>query len=332
MHDWLNEHPTVPGIVLRVDRGDAGQVSAAGFRDRARTAAIGDDAMRIASNTETFVAAAALRLTEEGRIALDDPIAGILETEMSNLLARRYDVHRITVRMLLQHTAGLARHDADDHDDASSFMDLFRRDRQHHSTVLEQVTLMVERYEPVGSPGQRVVYSDTGYVVAGQILEHVTGQPVHQVVRDLCRFDELALAHTWWERFEQGPNVAQLEVQVGDDTWADVDASIDLYGGGGLISTVTDLGRWWRALMTGHVLRADTLADMCTTVPSDEPMGAAGLGLYRRTLAGRDWWNHSGYWGSTALHAVDDGLTITVFRNQATLRTTDLEPLLTAVL
>lgn len=67
-------------------------------------------------------------------------------------------------------------------------------------------------------------------------------------------------------------------------------------------------------------------------VPSDESHGDAGLGVFRRSMVGRMWWTHSGYWGSVVLHDPTADLTLTAFRNQSDVRTAALEPTYTAIL
>ena len=66
---------------------------------------------RIASNTETFVAVATMKLVEAGTLQLDNPIAGVVPDDVRSVLAGRYDLTAITVRMLLQHTSGIASHE-----------------------------------------------------------------------------------------------------------------------------------------------------------------------------------------------------------------------------
>ena len=72
-------------------------------------------------------------------------------------------------------------------------------------------------------------------------------------------------------------------------------------------------------------------ADAGALAPSSESHGDAGLGLFKRSVAGRTWWTHSGYWGSIVLHGPTEDLTITAFRNQSEVRTTALEPTYEAI-
>ncbi len=154
-------------------------------------------------------------------------------------------------------------------------------------------------------------YSDTGACLVGEILERVTGQTMGAAVRDLVGYERLAIAHTWQETVEPEPaGLPPLSHQYeGEADVADMDASVDLYGGGGLMSTCRDLARFFRGLLRGEVFREpSTLATMTTTllgIPSaegtpveDDPTTAA-MFLFRYELGGETWWGHGGYWGTT---------------------------------
>ena len=333
---WLATNSAVPGMIVLV-RDGAGEVSAAaGFADRDRIERISSaHVFRIASNTKTFVSVATMKLVEVGALVLDDPVANLLPPEVRSLLARRYDLGAITLRMLLQHTSGIASHDAGSHNGTSPYLDASEANPTHRWTAIDQITFSVEHFAPTHPPGGSMLYTDTGYVVLGRILEHLTGASLSSVVREHCRLDELGLTSTWWERFEPqpSPQPPRARVQLGDEDWEAVDCSIDLYGGGGLVSSVTDLTTWWRALFHDEILQPETLASMLSPlVPSDESHGNAGLGVFRRSMAGRMWWTHSGYWGSIVLHDPTTDLTLTAFRNQSDVRTAALEPTYTAIL
>jgi D-alanyl-D-alanine carboxypeptidase len=333
---WLTANPNVPGLILLVrDSQDTVAVSAGHTRlDRAEPMHP-NHAFRIASNTKTFVAAATMRLVELGDIQLDHAIREGLPEEMRSVLQQSYDLDAISVRMLLQHTSGIAGHDTANELVGDPYNDAIRRDRTHRWTPLEQIAFSVEHFEPACAPGACVDYSDTGYVVLGQYVEHATGQSLHALVRQHCRLNDVGLSATWWERLEapatSGP---RAHVNVDDDDWDDVDCSIDLFGGGGLVSTAADLATWWRALFAGDIISRESLIAMQSPLArSTASHGDAGLGMFRRSLAGRPWWwTHAGYWGSIVLHDPDDDLTLVAFRNQSNNTTAVLEPLLRAAL
>jgi D-alanyl-D-alanine carboxypeptidase len=131
-------------------------------------------------------------------------------------------------------------------------------------------------------------------------------------IRDLVGFERLGLAHTWQETIEPEPaDLPPLSHQYERELdVAEMDASVDLFGGGGLMSTCRDLARFFRALLRGDVFRhPGTLAAMTTTLDGvpltgeaqwDEDPSTAGMFLFRREVAGQEWWGHTGFWGTTA--------------------------------
>jgi len=272
---------------------------------------------RIASVTKPFVAAATLRLVEDGRLALEATIAELLAGAYDELLrSGGYRTDEITLRHLLTHTSGIYDFAADAYAEGGAvdggYEALALAVPSHRWTRLEQVTFAVEHGHSYGPPGSVWAYSDTGACLVGEILERATGRAMGAAIRELVRYDRLGLRHTWQESIEpEPPSPPPLSHQYeGDMDVARVDPSVDLYGGGGLMSTCRDLGRFFRALLRGEVFsRADTLATMTTTmtdVPLSEEAGwpedpaTQGMFLFRREIAAETWWGHDGYWGTTA--------------------------------
>ena len=111
---------------------------------------------RIASVTKPFVAAAALRLVEQGRVSLDDTVARLLEGEYEELLRRGgYETDAITLRHLLTHTSGIYDFAADAYGDelTDGFTAQVAKDPGHRWTRLEQITWAVDYGKPYGPPG-----------------------------------------------------------------------------------------------------------------------------------------------------------------------------------
>jgi D-alanyl-D-alanine carboxypeptidase len=146
----------------------------------------------------------------------------------------------------------------------------------------------------------------------GEVLERATGTSMGAAIRDLVGYERLGLAHTWQETVEPEPaDLPQLSHQFEKHLdVADLDASVDLWGGGGLMSTCGDLARFFRALLRGEIFRQpSTLATMTTTLvgvpPADPASGGdtstVAMYLFRHDLGGQTWWGHDGYWGTTAL-------------------------------
>jgi D-alanyl-D-alanine carboxypeptidase len=268
--------------------------------------------MRIASNTKTFVAAAALRLAETGRLNLDAPIEETLPFHLVILLEDAgYDVEAITARMLLQHVSGLP-----DHAQLDTYFEQILAEPERLWSREEQVALAMSDAEPVGAPGERFSYSDTGYVLLGAIIENVHGAPLADSVRTLSGMDELSLRATWWEGLELEPDgaPARLNQTAFGMALADINPSMDLYGGGGLVSNLPDLARYHRAAAEGELFDDPQITAAMTT-PSPQSLEAmhAGyaMGLFVREHAGETCYEHSGFWGTLAVYCPDSGVTVT---------------------
>lgn len=132
----------VPGAMLRVQSASIqfAWEGAVGVSDLdTGTPLRAEQTLRIASITKTFVAAAILRLVEEGRVDLDAPISRyVLPPSRAMLAMDGYAVDRITVRMLLQHTSGLW-----DYADAEAYLEQVLEDLGRRWTRADQLEFAV---------------------------------------------------------------------------------------------------------------------------------------------------------------------------------------------
>jgi len=322
------DNELIYGVALHVDSPSVGLdwEGAAGDADPgAGTPMTADRPVRIASNTKTFIAAAVLRLWEEGRLDLDDPIVMRLSADHTQMLRDDgYDPQAITVRHLLTHTSGIF-----DHTGPSVYVDSILADPMHRWTRTEQLTGTVEWGDPHGSPGEIYTYCDTGYVLLGEVVERAAERPMAEAVRDLVGFSDLGMGSTWWEILEPPPaEVPDRAHQFLEDL--DVyafDPSYDLYGGGGVASTVGDLARFWRGLFSSGVYEdPGTLETMLTTIEGTRalddasaralPPGAYRMGVWSVEVEGLETYRHSGFWGTLATYVPDLDLVVTVTVNQ----------------
>ena len=297
-------------VVLSTLERDAGASPATDTRvvagADAGTPLRGDEGFRIASITKTFTAAAALRLHEEGRLDLDAPITAHLPAEwMATLETDGYQPAKMTIRHLLSHTAGLA-----DHAQAPQFIETIKANPATQWTPAGDVQRLVEWTDPVGQPGEKFAYSDTGYIMLGRIVEGITGQALPDAVRGLLALDTRGIPHTWWERHEAaGDRVRTHQWYEGIDTYG-WDPSLDLFGGGGLVSPPKDLVVFFDALLTGKVFRKpETLALMQSTagLPKGTPYR---LGLLAFDFDGTHTIGHSGFWGTLVVREPVSGRVI----------------------
>ncbi|MEV0260030.1 serine hydrolase domain-containing protein [Streptomyces sp. NPDC050617] len=272
-----------------------------------------DGQVRAASVTKSFTATAVLQLVGEGKVELDAPV----DTYLPGLLrGDGIDGRRITVRQLLQHTSGLP--------DYTQYMDdlVTNRHRYYQPRTLLDYAL---RHKAAFPPGTAWRYCNTDYLVAGLLIEQVTGRPLGEEINRRV-IDRVGLRHTYVpavgdqsirEAHPQGyvslkPGEPLLDVTELDPSSA--------WASGDLISTPSDLNRFFGALLGGELLKPEQLAQMRTTVaiPADAgyPKGTRfGLGLYSQPLScGGLMWGHDGDYLGYALYptATDDGRAATI--------------------
>ncbi len=322
----LAASPGLPGAMLRVEAPSLGFVwtKAVGASDRVGANPLRpEQTLRIASNTKTYVAAAILRLVEDGRLTLDAPIAGhIFPASVAKLKEDGYDAARITVRMLLQHTSGLADYATVAVGSANMalygpFMERIVAEPSHRWTRAEQLALAVEHGAPYGGPGEVYHYSDTGYILLGEILETVTGRPMQVAVRELLDFNGRGIRNTYFETLDSVPTGAPPRAHQYMDSLDTngFDASVDLYGGGGLVSNLEDVARFYRGLVRGEAFTHRATLDTMLTVSSQslkEGPGGYGMGIGRSDRGGVECFGHGGFWGTAARHCPAIDLTVTV--------------------
>ncbi len=269
--------------------------------------------LRIASVTKVYLAAALFRLAEQGRIDLDAPLPCVAGPDTIALLRDAgYAVDAITVSHLMHHSAGLR-----DHCFSDMFLDRLKADPGHRWTRAEQIAIAMRLGAPLASPGVAFAYSDTGYVILGDVVERAAGATLADAVPDLLSFGPLGLDDSVWD--EVGRDPASLERQcLAEHDATRWNASFDLFGGGGLVATLADMDRFLRALFDGQVFEdAATLRAIRAdrSLPSDPGFVHNGL-MFRGDVAGEDVWAHTGFWGLQAAILPARGLALTAAFNR----------------
>lgn len=246
-----------------------------------------DGQVRIGSNTKVFTAVVMLQLVGEGKIRLDAKV----DTYLPGLVrGEGIDGRHITVRQLLQQTSGLPNYTKYLGDDV----------RTYDPHELLDLAL---RHPADFSPGAKWEYSNTNYVLAGLIIQKVTGRPLAQEM-DQRVIKRIGLRHTYFPApgdatirephpkgyYQDSAGAPLRDVTETDPSWG--------WAAGQLISTNSDLNRFFTALLTGRLLPAAQLAQMRTTVPAGPPFAAGsryGLGLVSTPLScGGVSWGHGG--------------------------------------
>jgi D-alanyl-D-alanine carboxypeptidase len=249
-----------------------------------------DMPMPAGSIGKTFVAAVALSLAQDGRLDLDDPIEKWLGSE--NWFRRLPNGQDISVRMLLNHSGGLIDHAFQ----AEELRDAVRSavaagDPDRYFTPRELVEFALDK-EPLFPAGRGYNYTDTGYILAGLVIEKASGTSYYQALRERV-LDPLQLASTLPQDRRSVPGLAQGYAVESSRLFGLPEKMVEQgrlvfhpqteWTGGGLFSNSQDLARWAKALYEGRALPhpyLDELLGSVAEIESEDPTPAYGLGVF----------------------------------------------------
>ena len=248
------------------------------------------DQYRSASTAKMTLTVLALRLAEEGYLDLDAPIADYLPNEIITGLhvyeGTDYS-DTITTRQLLHNTSGIADFWFDERDEDRFITMVLEEDTDHLWQPIETVNYAKENLTPLSVPGEEVHYSDTNFILAGLVIESVTGQPLHEVYRQWL-FEPLGMEHTYMEFREPSreslPGRGISHVFYGDIDYTNFQSISADWAGGGLVTTTEDMTRFMRAFADNAIFTDPTTQDaMSDWMPFSGDNVEYGLGLMRIT-------------------------------------------------
>ncbi|AVH54920.1 MULTISPECIES: serine hydrolase domain-containing protein [Streptomyces] len=277
-----------PGAMARID--DNGRVHrlSEGIADRATKRAMStNDRFRVGSVTKTFSAVVLLQLADEGKLQLDKSVNGYLPGLLPD--------QRITVRHVLSHRSGLYDYT---NDMFARTVPGFESVRNKVFSYRDLVKLSLKKPR-TNAPGAAYAYSNTNFVVAGMLIEKLTGHSVGTEYKNRI-FEPLNLTNTFYvhpgtaipgshargylKPDEAGKALVDSTRQTA--SWAQ--------SAGAIISTAHDLDVFLSALLREKLTSAAQLTQMqkWTTVNSTTKYG---LGLRRRDLScGVSVYGHTG--------------------------------------
>lgn len=295
------------GVLAELQAGDHRVAARAGVADLTTGEPVPwNSYFRIGSDTKTFVATVALQLVDEDKLALTDSVEehlpGVVRGHGNN-------GRRITVLNLLRHTSGLRDYIADTPLANDPTPETYHRVRfQRHSAG--DLVQRAMRRPPHWLPNrenpaeeQRWGYSNTNYLLAGMIIEKVTGHPWEQEIHERI-IEPLRLKHTFpsgGSAYVPQPAARAFTRFPGNKKLIDTSVIVDNMADGSMISTTKDMNTFHRALFQGELLSPERFRDLTRTVPAKdwwdfEPGARYGLGIAWRPVAGckQGIWYHGG--------------------------------------
>src|SRR3954447_4337911 len=313
----------IPGITVAILWDDGREwLGPSGARDAAASEPMTTGtAVGLASVSKTLTAAVVLQLVDEGKLTLDQAVAPLLPEDALD--------ERITVRMLLDHTSGLPDFFLNPKIDSA-----LRRAPNATWTPADALA-----YVPKGhaTPGRRWIYSNTNYLLLGELVERITGRPIAVEIRDRL-LTPLDLEQAWSQAVEDPRAAGAVAYRVVADAagkyrFVPVAKPSDVMpfrsvvtaagGAGSIAATALDAARWMRAWAGGKelspALERQVLGDVARTARLRSKI-PYGLGIQALPIAGRPALGHSGrYLGirNVVRYLPGEGVTIAVLTNQS---------------
>ncbi len=322
--DRLRARLSIPGVSVAILWDDGRQwLGASGFRNvKAEDPMTTGTAFALASISKTLTAGVVLQLVEEGKLSLDERVAPLLPA---------YDLdRRITVRELLDHTSGIP--------------DYFLNAKIDRPLQADKAATWTpeETWAYVAPPQKRYrpdrvwLYSNSNYLLLGELVEAVTGRPLATEIRDRI-LDPLSLDASWYQAVEEPRASGTVGYRLLPATGGGLRASpvarltdvmpfrsvVTAAGGAGSIAaTALDAARWMRAYAGGDLLGPDIQRQMLADVARTKALNAEipyGLGIQALPIADRRALGHSGRFlgfRNVARYLPGEGVTIAVLTNQ----------------
>src|SRR5690349_14629764 len=233
----------------------------------------------IGSNSKQFTATGILMLAEEGRLSLDDPVSRFVPD-----LTRAGDVR---VRQLLSHTSGYQDYWPQD------YVPPFMAQPVTAADILERWARKPLDFEP----GTQYQYSNTGYVVAGVILEKASGEKLlpFLTARIFRPLQMNGVVNVDQDRLTESDPTGYLRYALGPPRPAPKEGKGWLFAAGELAMTAEDLAKWDVATIAQTVLKPASYRTMQSEVVLTNGVGARyGLGLSIGVVDGHRRVSHGG--------------------------------------
>lgn len=293
------EEAKIPGVQVALSApGKGTYLRAFGVADKATGAPMTDRLnMRIGSETKTFTVTAMLKLVDEKKIGLDDPIGKYVDGVPNG--------DRITLRELAGMRSGLFNYSADD-----DFFKALTSDPRRPFTPQELLAYSF-KHPVLFEPDAKFSYCNTNLILIGLVVEKISGRTLADYITDEV-IRPAGLKNTLFPTGAEfpSPHAQGYTDQTASGKTEDAADWNPSWGwaAGAMISDLTDLRRWAKVLATGELLSPATQAERLDVVPA-LPGTGYGLGIF----------NVQGWIGHNGSLPGYQSLTVYDARSQATL-------------
>lgn len=297
------ETQQIPGMSVAVVRdGEVALEKGYGFANLEDSTPAGKDTVyRLASITKPFMAMALMKMVEEGKLSLDDPVG--------KFLPNLPDAWKpIPIKNLADMTSGIQ-----NIYDIGIPWEQFQLD-----TTPQAILAKMSSYPLRFHPGEQWNYSSTNYILLRLVLEKVSGKPVGTLLNEVI-FAPLemkstgVLSYSTIVKNRAGQYTRRNGTVVNSARWSPTWGT----GGAELVSTATDMARWNAALDRREILRPSSYDEMWKSWTTAGG-GGFGLGWFLGHYHGHDTISFSGGTPGAApnfTRFVDDKLTVIVLAN-----------------
>jgi CubicO group peptidase (beta-lactamase class C family) len=289
------------GVALIAQKGEVLLNKGYGWRDvRSKTLHDSSSIFQIGSITKGFTATIILKLQEDGKLSVSDPIDKFIPDYPNG--------DKLTLYHLLTHTSGIY----DYTKNLAPYKFLIKK------TVSQRRIVNIMEDKPLETePGTQFRYSSSNYYLLGIIIEKVTGKAYEQVVRETI-FDPLQMEHSGFDFRNLSSPLKATGYSVfykGRQTEAnDMDSTVQ-YSAGGIYSTAGDLYKWIKAVSNQQILTPGSWKQALTPYK-----GNYGFGWAIDSLYGRRYITHTGVtanFTSLIMYFPDEAISIVLLNNTA---------------
>jgi D-alanyl-D-alanine carboxypeptidase len=246
----------------------------------------------IQSISKMYLAVEILQLKEQGKIELDQPMTKYLPLRYGKYIK---GAEKITVRMLLNHTSGVAEYNTN----ASFISQVILHPLNNFSS--EDCLKSIDGAEPQFLPGEKYLYTNTNYLLLSLIGDAITGDHAAFIKKNI--FDRLGLNNSYYGKGHEYLKSLYLPESYWDVLNIGKPVNITPFqqvtvvsskGDDGIVCTTTDAVKFLKGLMEGKLLSAESMKEMMIFVKDEKGNNRYGMGMIYFDLGGIPAYGHGG--------------------------------------